>query len=201
MKNMTLIIIITVVVGILAGYTIFPNELYPLTGNIIDVGLCLLLLFVGIDIGKQKNIIKEIKNMGLSIIVIPLMIALGSILGGAVSSFFLDMTLIETSAVGAGFGWYSISAILLSDYSSELSAISFLSNVLRELIAILIIPFVAKYIGYMEAVAPSGATAMDTTLPIVTKFTDSKTAVLSFISGVILSMLVPILVPLIIGLH
>lgn len=197
---MTVIIMLAVFLGIAFGYLLFPVDMLSYTDYIMDVGLCLLLLLVGIDIGRQKNVLQDIKKMGFSIIFLPLLIALGSIVGAIVGGTIIGMPLNESSAIGGGLGWYSISAVLLSDYSTEISAIAFLSNVMREIIAILAIPLIAKYIGYMESVAPPGATAMDTTLPIITKYTDSKTAVVAFISGVVLSLLVPILVPLLIGL-
>ncbi|QUI22044.1 lysine exporter LysO family protein [Vallitalea pronyensis] len=197
---MTVIIMLAVFLGIAFGYLLFPVDMLSYTDYIMDVGLCLLLLLVGIDIGRQKNVLQDIKKMGFSIILLPLLIALGSIVGAIVGGTIIGMPLNESSAIGGGLGWYSISAVLLSDYSTEISAIAFLSNVMREIIAILAIPLIAKYIGYMESVAPPGATAMDTTLPIITKYTDSKTAVVAFISGVVLSLLVPILVPLLIGL-
>ena len=62
------------------------------------------------------------------------------------------------------------------------------------------IPFIAKYIGRLESIAPAGATAMDTSLPIIAGATDSRTAVVSFITGVVLSLLVPVMVPLMIAL-
>lgn len=197
---MTFLIILAVVMGTGVGYFIFPSDWYSYTDTVISIGLCILLLFVGMDIGKQKDLFKQIKKIGANILIIPSMVAIGSIVGAIIFGSFIGIRFNEAGAVGAGFGWYSLSAILLSDYSSELSAIAFLSNVFRELIAIISIPFIAKYIGHYEAIAPSGATAMDTTLPIITRYTDSKTAVASFITGVILSALVPIIVPMIIGL-
>ncbi|PKM49054.1 MAG: hypothetical protein CVV02_17760 [Firmicutes bacterium HGW-Firmicutes-7] len=197
---MTFILIITVVLGVFVGYGLFPSTWFNATDYIMDGGLCLLLLLVGIDIGKQKNVLLEIKKMGLSIVFVPIMIAAGSIFGALIGGAIIGLPIHEAGAVGAGFGWYSLSAVILSDYSAQLSALAFLTNVIRELLAIVSIPFVAKWAGYMEAVAPAGATAMDTTLPIITKYTDSKIAVMAFVSGAILSSLVPLLVPLIIGL-
>jgi uncharacterized membrane protein YbjE (DUF340 family) len=195
-----MMIVAAVILGCLAGIFIVPPELAGKTDLFMDIGLCLLLVLVGIDIGKQKGILKEVKKLGKSLIVIPLLIALGSIVGGIVSGFIFQMPFNEGGAIGAGFGWYSLSAVILADYSNELSALAFLTNVIRELFAIMLIPLIAKYIGYAEAVAPSGATAMDTTLPIITRYTDAKTSVLAFVSGVVLSTLVPIVVPIIIGL-
>ncbi len=197
---MTVIIILSVVIGSLTGYFLFPKELYIYTDYVISIGLCVLLLFVGMDMGKQKGLFKQIKSIGWNIILIPVMIALGSIVGALAVGPFLGLAANESSAIGAGFGWYTLSAIVLADYSSELSTIAFLSNVFREVLAILFMPLIAKYIGYYEAVAPCGATSMDTTLPIITRYTDPKTAVVGFVSGVVLSILVPILVPILIAL-
>lgn len=197
---MTLLIMLAVLLGALVGVFILPSDWYAYTDPIISIGLCFLLLFVGMDMGKQKDLFKQIKKIGVNILLVPVMIAIGSIVGAIVFGSFAGIGLKESSAVGAGFGWYTLSAIMLADYSTELSAIAFLSNVIREVMAIVLIPFIAKYIGYYEAIAPSGATAMDTTLPIITRYTDSKTAVAAFVSGVVLSAAVPIIVPIIIGL-
>lgn len=194
------LIMLSVLLGVGFGYFIMPAELYSYTDGILSVGLCVLLLFVGMDMGKQKDILKQIKKIGWNVLIVPAMIAFGSIFGSIVVGMFLGMPLNEAGAVGAGFGWYSLSAVLIADYSPTLSAVAFLSNVVREILAILVIPFIAKYIGHYEAVAPAGATSMDTTLPIITRYTDPKTAVAGFVSGVILSAAVPIVVPIILAL-
>ena len=48
---MTLKIVITVLLGIISGYFILPKNIINYADYIIDVGLMLLLFFVGIDIG------------------------------------------------------------------------------------------------------------------------------------------------------
>ena len=72
-------------------------------------------------------------------------------------------------------------------------------NVMRELLGILLIPIIAKKIGYIETVSLPGAAAMDVCLPVVEKATRGDIAVYSFISGVVLSIAVPILVGLVAG--
>jgi len=197
---MNLGIILAVLSGILFGLFIFPQFLVQYIGLIIDLGLCLLLFFVGIDIGRNKEVINQIKESGFRILLVPIMVALGSIIGSIVGGFIIGLPANESGAIGAGFGWYSLSAILLSKYSAETGAVAFITNVCREIIALMAIPYIAKYIGKLESIAPAGATAMDTTLPVISKSTDGNTAIVSFITGVILSMLVPILVPFIISL-
>lgn len=193
-------IIAAVASGIIAGLFLFPPQLVQYIGITIDFGLCALLFFVGIDIGRNKDIINQIKACGLRILLIPIMIALGSIIGSAAGGFIIGLPFNEAGAIGAGFGWYSLSAIILSDYSPEIGALAFVTNVCREIFALMAIPFIAKYIGKLESIAPAGATAMDTSLAVVSRATDSRTAVVSFIAGVVLSLLVPILVPLLISL-
>jgi uncharacterized membrane protein YbjE (DUF340 family) len=127
-------------------------------------------------------------------------VALGSIAGSVLGGFVLGLPINESSAIGAGFGWYSLSAIVLSKYSAEVGALAFITNVCREVFALVSIPYIARYIGKLEAIAPAGATAMDTSLPIISKATDANTAVISFITGVVLSTLVPILVPILISI-
>jgi uncharacterized membrane protein YbjE (DUF340 family) len=197
---MSFSIILAVVAGIISGLFIFPDTFAVHIGLIIDIGLCLLLFFVGMDIGRNKEILNQIKSNGYKILLIPCGVALGSIIGSILGGFALGLPINESSAIGAGFGWYSLSAIELSKYSAETGALAFITNVCREVFALVSIPYIAKYIGRFEAIAPAGATAMDTSLPVIAKATDANTAIVSFITGVVLSTLVPILVPLLISI-
>lgn len=192
---MTFKIILAVVIGGIVGLFV-PDSWYALSDTWLTVGLCLLLFFVGIDIGKNKNVLKDLKRSGALFFLIPIGVAVGSLIGAFIIGAILGYPLHESGAIGSGLGWYTLSSIIIAPYSAELSVLAFLTNVVREIIAIMMIPLVAKYIGFYEAIAPAGATAMDTTLPIVSRNTNSETAVLSFSTGLILSTLVPILVPL-----
>ena len=68
---------------------------------------------------------------------------------------------------------------------------------MREIFSILAIPFAAKHIGYVECAALPGAAAMDTVLPVAV---GPRITVYSFTSGVVLTLLVPALVPAVVGL-
>ncbi|MBU5677978.1 lysine exporter LysO family protein [Alkaliphilus sp. MSJ-5] len=192
---MTVKILLAVGFGILFGLFIFPVNMATYMSTFISIGLCILLFFVGIDIGRQENIAKKVKELGLKVLLVPLMVALGSIIGSMFGGAILGIPINQAGAIGAGFGWYSLSAIELAKHSAQLGTLAFITNVCREIIAIIIIPIIAKYIGKLESIAPAGATAMDTTLPIISKATDGNVAVISFITGASLSLLVPILVP------
>lgn len=197
---MSLKIILSVALGVGAGYFLLPEEILQYTDYIIDIGLCLLLFFVGMDIGRNKDVLQKIKKMGLKVLLIPIAITIGSLFGSAIAGLLLGLPMNEAGAVGAGLGWYTLSSMMLVTYSAELSALAFISNVAREIIALLTIPLIAKYIGDLESIAPAGATSMDTSLPLISKSTNPETAIVSFINGVVLSSAVPILVSIVIKL-
>ena len=195
---MSLKIFVAVFLGVGTGYFFLPAEFSDYIGTIIDIGLMVLLFFVGIDLGKQKDILDKIKKLGLKALLVPLGVIIGSVVGSMVVGIFLNMKINEAGAIGAGLGWYSLSStILLSDGYVELSALAFLSNVFREIIALIFIPLIAKYIGKLESVSTAGATAMDTSLPVISKSTDPQTTLIAFITGVTCTIAVPIVLPII----
>ena len=197
---MSLKIFLSVILGTITGYFLLPGTMASNMGIVIDIGLMILLFFVGIDIGKQKDIFEKVKKMGLRILLVPIAIIVGSIVGGIFGAFLLKMPLNEGGAVGSGLGWYSLSStILLADGYVELSALAFLSNVFREVLGLVSIPLIAKYLGKLETVAISGATAMDTSLPVISKYTDAETTIIAFISGVICTASVPIILPIVLN--
>jgi uncharacterized membrane protein YbjE (DUF340 family) len=198
---MTRLIFASVGVGVCLGYWVIPTNLTGYFDQLTTVALFILLFGVGIDLGQQRETWHRLYKMGWRVILVPLLVAVGSLVGAVLVGFALGMPINESSAVGAGFGWYSLSGVLIAKiYTMELGTIAFITNIVRELMALLLIPLVAKYVGNYSAIAPGGATTMDTTLPVIAKSTDADTAVVAFINGTVLTALVPILVPLLIRL-
>lgn len=197
---MTALIIGAVVLGIAAGRLFVPDELTQYNGIITSIGLCLMLFLVGLEKGQRGGIAREIKESGPRVLLVTAGIVVGTLSAAAVAGLFLPMSVKDALATGGGFGWYSLSPMLLSDYSPTIAATSFLCNVMREVSAIVLVPIVARYVGYVEAVSLPGAAAMDTLLPVVVKSTDQRIAIYSLVSGLILSILVPIVIPIIIAL-
>lgn len=197
---MTKAIVCSVVCGLLAGYFFLPDWFIDISGNLLVVGLCVLLFFVGMDIGKEGTVVENFKKAGWRVLVFPFAIIIGTYAGSLVAGLILpSLGLRDALAVGSGFGWYTLAPVMLAEYSTSVSAVSFMHNVMRELFGILLIPIIAKKIGYIETVSLPGAAAMDVCLPVVEKATRGDIAVYSFISGVVLSIAVPILVGLVAG--
>lgn len=192
---MTKLIIAFVTLGMLSGYFFIPDFfITEISGNLLIVGLCVLLFFVGLELGREGTVVENFKKVGIRILAFPIASIIGCLLFAAIGSLFLPMNAKETMAVASGFGWYTLAPVMLAKSSAELSAISFLHNVMREMIGIIIIPIVAKRIGYIEACSVPGAAAMDVCLPVLEKSTNSDTTVYAFVIGVVLSTAVPILV-------
>ncbi len=82
---------------------------------------------------------------------------------------------------------------------SQAGTLAFLANVFRELISFITIPWLVRYARGTAAIAIGGATTMDTTLPILARSLSPNMAIAAFINGVIVSLLVPIVIPIILG--
>lgn len=160
----------------------------------ITYSLYLLIFFTGIGIGRQ-NVIHLIKKYHIFVILIPIFAMIGSILSGLITSLLIPrINPINAMAICSGMGYYSISAIICTQNLGEIiGVIALLSNLLRELITMLFAPLMVKLFGTLAPIASGGATAMDTTLPFIKKSSGNEYAIIGFISGVILTVLVPII--------
>ncbi|MBS3787852.1 lysine exporter LysO family protein, partial [Candidatus Bipolaricaulota bacterium] len=138
--KLTLSIAIVLIGGLFLGYSVIPESFTGTIDLIITYVLGLLLFVVGISLGLNKSIFRQVSRLGWRLVLLPISIALGSIIGPLAIGFFLRLTPIESAAVGAGFGWYSLSGVLLTKlHSPELGAIAFLANIFRELLTFLIL--------------------------------------------------------------
>ena len=188
-----------VIVGIFLGHFTKSYINFDIS-LLIQFGLYLLLFFIGIDIGKNNNILNDLKKLNKKVLFLPFITIISSLAGGAVASILLSLSVGESIAISAGMGWYSFSAIELSKVSIELGGIAFLSNIFRELLAIFLIPIIAKKIGSFESVSVAGATAMDSVLPIINRSNPAEISIISFYSGLVISIIVPILIPILVNI-
>lgn len=194
----SLIVVTFFIAGVLAAFfSPFPGFL--LEPRVGVYGLYLLMFLIGTSIGGDKKIREAIKKINIKIILVPLSAIAGTLLGVALVSFFISgITLKESLAVGCGFGYYTLSSILITQISGEaLGTLALLANIFREIITLLTVPILVKYFGKIAPISSGGATAMDITLPIITKFTGKEYAVISIFSGAVLTILAPVLITII----
>jgi len=195
---MIVVMMLAILAGASAAYLGYlPENVLNLSGSLTDWSLILLLFLIGFDIGNNKQSMKTLMSADRFTVLVPVGTILGTLFGGYVVSFITVLAPRDALAIASGFGWYSFSAVMIAQVKgSDLGAIAFLSNVFRETITLLCVPFVVKYFGPYAAVAPGGATTMDVTLPVIEKYAGKRAAIVGFVHGVILSALAPVFVPL-----
>lgn len=159
--------------------------------------LYLLMFCVGISVGGQRGVLASLRRHSAQILLVPLGVIVGALAGGGLCGLLLRMPLREALSIGGGLGWYSLAGVSVSSAAGVAAgSIAFLSNLLREIGAFLLIPLVARRLNACACIAVAGATSEDTTLPMILRYTDGETAVLSVLNGVICSAFVPVLLSL-----
>ena len=189
-------ILLTVVMAAIIGYfTIQESWIIPLERASLGF-LYLLLVGVGFDLASTPNSLSLTRGLTpLALLGIPLS-ALGSIGGAALVMALLGGKVSLGAAIGAGFGWYSLASVILAgEVGATAAALAFLCNIIRELIAFLLMPLATRRYG-IAGVALGGATTMDTTLKIVSAVGDHQLTIFALVHGMTLSAAVPLLVPL-----
>jgi len=191
----TLIILTFFAVGVMLGVS------GKLPANMISTdwssyALYVLMFLAGVGIGADRKSWHVLRAMNIKIFLVPGGIIIGTLGGVTVVSVLLPaLQLREVLAVGVGFGYYSLSSIFISRLHSEsLGVIALLSNMLREILTLILVPVLVKYFGKLAGIASGGATSMDTTLPVISKYSGKDYAIISLFSGIVLTILVPILV-------
>ncbi|MFC7045420.1 lysine exporter LysO family protein [Halobacteriaceae archaeon GCM10025711] len=200
-RALTAIILASLVAGVVVGRVALPAGALPLVDRVTAVALDVLLFSVGVSLAGSVALVDQVRTLGWTLLVIPASIAAGSIVGALGAGVAVGLTGNEAAAVGAGFGWYSFSAVLLTQlHSVELGSLAFLANVFREVLTLVTLPLVVRHFGTAAAIAPGGATTMDVTLPVVKETAGTEAVLPAFVSGAVLSSLVPFLVPLLVSL-
>ena len=191
------IILCCFITGILLAYYRYVPDIF-LTYDYSNYILPVMMFFVGIGIGGDiKSLYVPIKKYKLKIILIPLATIFGSIIITALISPLFDITTKETIAIGSGFGYYSLSAIFLNKLAGyEIGMMPLISNMTREITALLFIPILARYCGKLAPISAAGATSIDTTLPIIAKSCGEQFIVISIFHGILVDISVPIIISL-----
>lgn len=191
----SLIIIAFFVLGIICGVM---HWLPDLNGNISFYTLCALLFSVGVTVGNNTELLKSFRQLDPRLMLLPLMTITGTLAATAVASIGQPgRSLSQCLAVGSGFGYYSLSSILITQYQGpELGTVALLANIIREVFTLLGAPLLVRYFGPLAPISSGGATTMDTTLPIITRCSGQDFVILSLFHGFLVDFSVPFLVTL-----
>lgn len=190
----SLIVVGFFVIGLLGGI----EKMVPawlLDGEVSFVALCGLLLFVGLGIGLNPEIKKEVRSLSPRMALLPVVTIIGSWLGALLIWTVLHRTLSDCMAINSGFAYYSLSSIFITEYrGAELGTIALLANIIREMLTLLGAPLMARWFGPLAPISAGGATTMDTTLPILSQTVGQRYVALSIYHGFVVDFTVPFLV-------
>jgi uncharacterized membrane protein YbjE (DUF340 family) len=188
-------ILAALTIGVVAGY--INNNLAAfvasswVTDYLFTASLFVLLFMMGLSFGIDKEAVTKLRSTGPKILVVPVVVALGSILGGLIGGLILRLNIYASMAVTAGYGWYTLTGPLIEPIlGTQWAAMGFAVNFLRELLTIITVSLMVKVDKYAP-IASGGATAMDTTLPVIVRYCGSDVLVTAFSSGFALSMIAP----------
>ena len=202
----TIIIGGLVAIGMAAGYFLIykrysvQDAFLEKSDPAITVLLVILLAFVGFSLGLDGSVFTNIRKAGARVFLFPLATVAGTLIGGVVYGLISSLSVREGVAVAAGFGWYTYAPNIIAQAGYPVaSAISFMHNVIREVVGIIGVPFFAAKIGYIEATAVPGIASMDVCMPIIEKYARKDTVVYGFATGLLMCLLVPVIVPLLIN--
>ena len=179
---------------ILARWDVLPQEL--LQQDFSMYVLYGLMFLVGISIGSDRKAWAALKGQQLRIVLVPLATIVGTLAGSIGVSFLLtDIRLTDCLAIGSGFGYYSLSSIFITEYrGAELGTIALTTNIIREIITLLGAAVLVRCFGKLAPICSGGATTMDTTLPVITRFSGKEYVIIAIFHGFVVDFSVPFLV-------
>ena len=200
MKN-SIIVFLFFCAGCLLG---FSGEIKLDAHHISLYILYALMLQVGISIGSNKNLKQIVCQIRLKMLVIPLATIIGTLLFSALASLLLSRwSVFECMAVGSGFAYYSLSSILITQFkepsiglqlATELGTIALLSNIIREMMALLGSPLIEKYFGKLAPISAAGVNSMDVVLPAITRYSGKEMIPVAILHGILIDFSVPLFV-------
>lgn len=157
--------------------------------------LIFLLFLIGIQLRNNGMTLRQIVLNRLGMIV-AVVVTASSLVGGVINAFILDLPLKTGLAMASGFGWYSLSGILMTEsFGPVIGSAAFFNDLSRELLAIMLIPGLVRR-SRSTALGLCGATSMDFTLPVLQRSGGVEIVPAAIVHGFVLSLLVPVLIAL-----
>ncbi len=167
--------------------------------------LSFMVFQVGIGLGSRDDLRDLLRAFRWPMLLLPAFTIGGTLLSAlAVGLLFADRPLADVLAAGSGFGYYSLSSMLIveaktltagAEAAAQLGAVALLANIMRELLALFGCAFVARRSGGYAAVSVAGACSMDICLPAILRGgTDRSILPVAMVHGLALEVSVPLLV-------
>ena len=86
------------------------------------------------------------------------------------------------------------SEMCIRDRATELGTIALLSNIIREMMALLGSPLIEKYFGKLAPISAAGVNSMDVVLPAITRYSGKEMIPVAILHGILIDFSVPLFV-------
>ncbi|WP_294512584.1 lysine exporter LysO family protein [uncultured Bilophila sp.] len=191
----SLIVLLFFGAGVLAGVLgDFPAAFVGIVHEASNYAVYAMLAAVGMTLGFDVRAWRILRDLKGWVALVPLMIAVGTFLGGTAAWAVLDMSFRDVMAVSAGFGYYSLSSMLINQLADvSLGSMALIANMVRELVTLLFAPLIARVFGGLGPLSAAGA-ASDTCLPAIIRTSGERNTILGIFSGMVLTVAVPFFV-------
>ena len=166
--------------------------------------LYFLMILIGMNLGGNQDLKEFVSGLSFKMLLVPVATVTGTVLFSAVGGFLLSRwTSFECMAVGSGFAYYSVSSILITQLktaslgvqlATELGTIALLSNIFREMFALIGAPLIRKYFGYLAPISAAGIGSSDVSLAVITKYCGMNVVPIAIIHGLIINISMPFFV-------
>jgi len=194
--SLSLLVSSTLFLGVLVGRYLPAVSRTIDTEAVILYSLSALFVGIGVGLGQNVHVFRQIGELGLRVLLLPLATVVASVAGGVLAASFGGISYGLGAAVGAGMGYYTLTAALITGSSGpEAGSLAFVANVVRELVTITGAPLLAR-LGVMVPIAVGGCTSLDSSLPALEWSLSKEMVVVAIVSGFVLSVLAPVLIPL-----
>lgn len=177
--------------GLLLGLML-PERYLPPDG-LSTYAVMLLILLVGIQLRshgiKLLQVLLNKRGMQMSVLFI-----VSCLLAGLVfASLFDEVSWGKGLALSSGYGWYSLSGIMMTKvYGATWGSVALLNDLLREFFALAFIPLLMRKTP-SAAIGVGGATSMDFTLPVIQSSGGLEVVAPAISFGVVVNVLSPLL--------
>ena len=190
----SLIVIVFFCVGCIMGvFNKFQFDTHTVSMYILYA----LMLQVGISIGSNKNLKAIISHLHPKMLLIPLGTITGTLLFSALASILLSQwSVFDCMAVGSGFAYYSLfkEPTIGIQLATELGTIALLTNIFREMMALLGTPLIKKYFGKLAPISAAGVNSMDVLLPSISRYSGKEMIPIAILHGILIDISVPVFV-------
>lgn len=182
-----------VIIGLIIGQFFALDKLPISLDSVIKGLLMLLILLVGMSLSHAGMTLKQVlvnkRGVQMSVIFCS-SVSLGGVLFALLKD---DVGIMQGLAMVSGYGWYSLSGIIMTDaYGAVWGSVALLNDLLREFVALAFIPLLIKRYP-STAVGLGGVTTMDFTLPIIQSSGGNQIVPLAMSFGFIVNIISPIL--------